>query len=327
MKYFEPGPWHRPKLKSVMIMVLIAATLFGCAARWPRQDGKKASVHEAVVDIRYNGVQRTYLVHRPPGYDAGQPLPLVVVLHGAFGNARGVEKLSGFSELADEKRFIVLYPNGNGVMGGFQHWNAGHCCGTAAANGIDDAGFIETVIKDTCRRLAVDQNRIFMVGFSNGGMMTYRFAAEKGDMLAAVAVLAASAGSQGARWTIPEPVKALPVIAFHGLADKHVPFQGGASPGRKSANHYWPAMRSLGIWEARNGCAQSPEEHDQRHGKVHVRTWKECTQHRSVVLYTLEGWTHLWPTRYYTDKLDSRDPLYRFDATSVIWDFFDASTR
>ena len=90
-----------------------------------------------------------------------------------------MEKFSGFSALADREKFLVLYPDGMGLFGYLQHWNAGHCCGKAAKDKVDDVGFIAAAIEDVCDHLRVDRSRIYMLGFSNGGMMAYRFAAEK----------------------------------------------------------------------------------------------------------------------------------------------------
>jgi polyhydroxybutyrate depolymerase len=199
--------------------------------------------YEAKVDMRFHGFQRTYRVHLPPGYNSGQSLPLVVVLHGAFDTAKGIERISGFSQLADQHNFIALYPNGIGILGYLQHWNAGHCCGKAAADTTDDVGFLSQVIEDACARLAVDRGRIYMTGFSNGGMMVHRFAAERGDLLAAAAPMAASAGGrpddQTPEWSIPAPVHPLALLVVHGLADGYVPYAGGTSPARDTARQNW----------------------------------------------------------------------------------------
>lgn len=316
-------PWRT----QAMGLVLLAAILAGCATSLPQNPGKAAATYEAKVDISHHGFQRTYRVHLPPGYDGAQPLPLVVVLHGAFGTAGYVERFSGFSDLADEKGFIALYPNGIGYLGVGQHWNAGHCCGAAADDHVDDVGFIAAVIEDACSRLAVNRRRVFMVGFSNGGMLTYRFAAEKGQMLAAIAPLAASAGGrrdgQSPEWGIPAPVRPLPVMAVHGLDDDHVPFGGGTGTAWKNEREYWPVLRSLQVWIERNGCTDAPSERDERQGKVHVRTWKDCTSDNPVVLYTLEGWPHKWPTPYFSARRSPGDPLYNLDMARLIWNFFD----
>jgi hypothetical protein len=90
---------------------------------------------------------------------------MVVVIHGVFDTVKGMEKFSGFSHLANQENFVVLYPEGIGIFGYLQHWNAGHCCGKAANDKIDDVGYLADAIKNVCNRLSIDRNRIYMVGF------------------------------------------------------------------------------------------------------------------------------------------------------------------
>jgi polyhydroxybutyrate depolymerase len=59
---------------------------------------------------------------------------------------------------------------------------------------VNDVGFIEMAIEETCRIVNVDRRRIYMVGFSNGGMLTHRFGSEHSNRLAAIAPMAASIG-------------------------------------------------------------------------------------------------------------------------------------
>ena len=185
--------WNIIGVTTGIVLLSVGVFVAGCASNLPRSHrvvGPKTYLGK--VDIRINGFRRTYRVHIPPGYHADIQLPLVVVIHGAFDTAEGIEKISKFSRLADKEKFVVLYPNGFGLMGFLQHWNAGHCCGKAADDQLDDVGFIATAIEDVASRFNIDRARIYMVGFSNGGMLAYRFAAEKSELLAAVAPLAAS---------------------------------------------------------------------------------------------------------------------------------------
>jgi polyhydroxybutyrate depolymerase len=180
-----------------LLMVLASLLIMtGCATYFPMDHVEGGKTYKNAVDIRINGFRRTYLVHIPSGYKAETPLPLVVVIHGAFDTAEGMEKITRFSQLADREGFMVLYPNGMGLLGFLQHWNAGHCCGKAADDQVDDVGFVAAAIEDVCVRFKVDRDRIYMMGFSNGGMLTHRFAAERGDLLAAAAPMAASIGGK-----------------------------------------------------------------------------------------------------------------------------------
>jgi polyhydroxybutyrate depolymerase len=310
------------------IVVLIACQFsIGCTPtllQVNRLVGPKT--YQGAVDIRLNGFRRTYLVHIPPGYRPEISLPLVVVIHGAFDTAEGMEKFSKFSRLADSENFIVMYPNGFGVMGFLQHWNAGHCCGKAAGDKLEDVGFVAAAIEDVAVRLKIDRDRIYMVGFSNGGMLVYRFAAERGGLLAAVAPLAASIGGRPAEdaseWRIPEPEKPLSVITIHGLADDDVPYEGGVSSRRGGTRTYWSVEDSVDFWVNRNGCAPQPVTQTMRSESVLIKSWENCKNETTVALWLIKGWGHVWPGKYFTTDLAEDDPLKNFDAAEIIWDFF-----
>lgn len=283
------------------------------------------------MDMRYNLLKRSYLVHVPPAYDPKKAFPLVVVLHGAFDNASGVEKATGFSQLADRENFIVQYPNGISLFGFLQHWNAGHCCAKAASDNVDDVGFIAASIEDLCSRLNIDRHRIYMVGFSNGGMMAYRFAAERSDLLAAVAPLAASIGGSPSadqpEWRIPVPEHALSVISMHGMQDEDIPYEGGISPRRGGDRRYYSVPESIGFWVKHNGCDATMDEQTAYQGSVTVKSWKGCSDGNEVSLYLLKGWGHVWPGKVFLGSLEAGHPLKEFEAAEIIWDFFKQHRR
>jgi polyhydroxybutyrate depolymerase len=310
------------------LLCLVMSTIFlnGCTGSLKSGDIKGPATYHCRMDLVTGGFQRAYRVHIPSGYDGTTPLPLVVVIHGAFDTAKNIEKISGFSQLADRDAFIVLYPEGIGIFGYLQHWNAGHCCGKAADDPIDDVGYLATAIADVCIRLPVDQRRIYMVGFSNGGMMTYRFAAERTGTLAAAASIAASIGGRptasAPEWRIPAPGKPLPILIIHGLEDDDVPFEGGHSVHRKGERTYLSVPDSVQFWVDANGC-QGPPIHSLRcHGAVRIEAWDSCDNQSATVLGKIDGWGHVWPGPYFTDRLPDDDPLHDFDAAEMVWTFF-----
>jgi len=277
------------------------------------------------------GARRTYLVHIPSDYNPQNSLPLVVVIHGAFDTAQGMEKFSGFSDLADRENFVVMYPNGMGILGFFQHWNAGHCCGKAASDQVDDVGFVAAAIADVSARLKIDTDRIYMVGFSNGGMLAYRFAAERGDLLAAVAPLAATIGGkpsdEAPEWRIPDPIQPLSVITFHGLADDDITYEGGVSLHRGGNRTFWSVEKSVEFWVRHNGCNPKAAITDLNGGRVQIKSWGVCRNDTEVALYLIENWGHVWPGDYFTAGLAADDPLKNFDAAEIIWDFFKSHRK
>jgi polyhydroxybutyrate depolymerase len=309
-----------------LCMMMTVCLSNACTGTLPSAHVEGPYTYHQRMELETGGFQRSYRVHIPASYDPSTPVPLVVVVHGAFDTASGIEESSGFSRIADRENFIVLYPEGIGIFGFLQHWNAGHCCGKAADDQIDDVGYLATAINDACRRLSVDRNRIYMVGFSNGGMMTYRFAAEHTDMLAAAAPIAASSGGRSTadtpQWRIPAPRNPLPILIVHGLDDDHIPFSGGASAHRGGERTYLSVETSLHFWKEVNGCRGTPVVSNAHDGAVQMRTWNTCIDAAKTALCTIDGWGHRWPGPYYTAKLSEEDPLVGFDAAEMIWSFF-----
>lgn len=319
----------RPLGRSLMIVAL--TFLIGCAGRFPENQPPKTGTYRVPTSIRFNLSNRDFLLHVPPETEPDKPLPLVVVLHGAFNTARQTEKETGFSARADEEKFIVVYPEGIGIFGFLQHWNAGHCCGKAAQDNIDDLTFIDAVIAKTNSLLPIDPDRIYMAGMSNGGMLTYRYAAERGHKLAAIAAVATPIGSREnmktPNWTIPDAVLPLPVIAFHGTGDKHVPIEGGVSPLKKGPRSYDSYENAMNFWKSMAACQNTPVISEADRGSVVKTDYRGCAEEIQLTFYTLKDWEHHWPAPYFTTRLKPGDPLYNFDATRLIWEFFRKHKR
>ena len=135
----------------------------------------------------------------------------MVVLHALLTGPADAATSTGFDALADRDGVLVAYPSG--IKRSF---NAGLCCGEAVVQEVDDVAFLEDVVADLRRRGA---GRISVVGFSNGGMMAYRFACARPGLVDTVGVLSG---------TLEVPRCAGPVRALHlhGTRDTAVPFEG-----------------------------------------------------------------------------------------------------
>ena len=278
--------------------------------------------HKRKLDFRVLGFRRSYLIHIPKNYKRAEARPLVVALHGAFSTAEEMEEETGLSELADKEGFLVLYPNGITLFGWLQHWNAWHCCGRAMKDRVDDLGFVAMVIDEVCEHFNVDPSRIYMVGYSNGGMLAYLFAAQRPETLAAVAVIAATIGSRPSEPEVRIPLARapVPVLVMHGREDDRVPYEGGSSG--KNGHVYVSVKESIDFWLQADRASTVPQREERSGGRVIKETWKGRDGDQEVVLYTLEGWNHTIPTRFFTEKLPANDPLKDFDGTEIIWDFF-----
>lgn len=308
-------------------LIAALAFLFGvtaCAAPLRREKLQAGTTLECRLEtIRYNGFGRTYRLHIPRNYTADYDHPLVIVIHGAFSTAREIEQTSGFSRLADREGFIVLYPNGIGIMGYLQHWNAGHCCGKAAAENVNDTGFIWAAVEDAAHHLSIDMSRVYVVGFSNGGMLTHRLGAQASQSFAAIAPMAAAIGGKASpnapEWQITTPQTPLPVIIFHGLKDEKIPYSGGPIGGEPGKREYTPVSEAVTFWTEHNRCRNPGRRHTRFDGAVEITAWQDCTGKAEVQLYTFKGVGHEWPA---VMQADSYNPQESYDTAEVIWNFF-----
>ena len=159
------------------------------------------------------GEGRSYVLHTPIARVNPPKAPdtALIVLHGWRNDWQQVARQTGFSDLSDQRGFLVAYPEGYE-----KSWNAGVCCGEARRRGLDDVGFLTRVVADLRRRGA---ERVAMVGFSNGGMMAYAFACARPDLVQRVGVMAGSL-------QVRECAARIDVLHIHGLADAIVPYQG-----------------------------------------------------------------------------------------------------
>lgn len=316
------------------IIIFLAITLFICSCAVPVTVNNimRSGTYKKKLDMRVMGIRRYYLLHVPPGYTPEKKYPLVIIIHGAFSTPKEIEKRSGFSTVADREGFLAAYPSGAfGLFGFLKHWNAGHCCGKAAEDNIDDVGFLLKVMDDIQADYAVDINRTYMTGFSNGGMLTYRFAAEHTDRLAAASPLGATLGGRASAkmplCKTPRPKSTLPLIVFHARDDLHVPYDGGISPEKGGEREYISVSDSIEFWVKNNKCDPKPRVDILYRGRVTRKEWSDHSHGKDIILYTIDKWGHRWPGKYFTDSLDKDDPLNGFSAAEIIWNFFEARKR
>ena len=113
-----------------------------------------------------------------------------------------------------------------------------------------------------------------------------------------------------------DPVRPVPIVAFHGTADRIVPYAGFRPLGLPAVED-WTAE-----WAERNGCGPAPAP-ERIAADVERTAWTGCDA--AVVLYTVEGGRHGWPgSERALAVLDSTDSI---DASEIIWEFFEAHPR
>jgi polyhydroxybutyrate depolymerase len=173
---------------------------------------------------------RTYLLHAPACAAPCAARPLVLVLHGLGETAKQAETLTNFDHYADADGFVVAYPQALATNVDTAAWNAGpktgptQCCAAATA---DDMTWLAGLPKAINKRVAIDPKRVYLAGFSNGGMMAWTAACERPDVFAAAEVVSGA---------LLVPCTKTVVHVLHAHDPTHdciVPYHGGYTCGGK----------------------------------------------------------------------------------------------
>ena len=118
----------------------------------------------------HDGKTREYILYIPLTYDGLTDVPLVINMHG-YGSSMTEQIVYGdFRKIADTANFIIVVPNGLLDASNIQHWNY------FDANGEDDTGFISMLIDEINSNYAVNTDRVYAAGMSNGGFMSIHLA-------------------------------------------------------------------------------------------------------------------------------------------------------
>lgn len=312
-------------LVSGLVLTSLAFVSWEAAAPSPQQvdptlDYTPVESGDHTRTLLWDGRQRSYIAHIPPGYDGSEPLPLVFDFHGGGGNANYARDMTLFSDKADEEGFIVVYPNGTGRLPNrLLTWNGGTCCAYAAENDIDDVGFVRAVVDDLGVWVNIDPQRIYATGLSNGAIMSYRLACEAADLFAAVAPVAGTLN-----YAPCQPSEPVAVLHIHGLADENVPYYGGVGVGLSGVD-FEPVPSTVAFWVGANDCSRDPVITEGEH--VIHDVYSECDGGVAVELYTLIEGGHSWPGGEPSGREGADEPSPYLDATDVIWDFFLANPQ
>ncbi len=270
--------------------------------------------------LMFAGRERSYALL--DAHKGGTPAPLVIVLHGGGGN--GSTMLPRWADKARSEGLVVAAPDGVGRMQGMGTWNAGGCCGEAMTSGLDDVAFVNAVVDDITRKGGIDTRRIYVAGFSNGGMLTHRFAIAHGDRIAAAAVVS------GAMFGDEKPAATpVPMLIMHGRKDNVVGYDGGMSPtsfiARAQSAPFLPVERTVAFWRDADGCRAAPAV--TTGGDVTGARSLGCSGGSEVLFYSLASAGHGWPGDTRSRGMLGNDPYTQINATEVIWDFFKVHRR
>jgi polyhydroxybutyrate depolymerase len=225
------------------------------------------------------GSQRSARVHRSTAADAG-PAPVVVALHGYGGFGLELEQISGLSDAADARGWVVVYPEGTGTTQAWADLPGDSVHAT-------DVAFLRQIVDTLAVGGCGDPTRVVLAGISQGGWLADLIACEQDDLMIAVVAVAAR---EFPGWPCigNHPVA---FAAVNGVLDEVIPYAGGPVNGVNVRDaesvDAWLAARA-----ATRDCDPTPQS-KRASQHVEVTTWSGCSA--PVTLYRVEDGGHSWP--------------------------------
>ena len=230
-------------------------------------------------NLNVNGTNRTMNVYAPKNIEKGRPL--IIQMHGMNQDAPYQQNAAKWESIADTARFIVVFPNGENKA-----WDIG---------GDKDINFIKAIINEMYSKYGIDKNRVYVSGFSMGGMMSYHVANKMGDQIAAIAPVSGGGG-------VNSPKRAMPIMHTHGTTDDVV--------------NYNSTVNTLKGWVNAQKCSSNsqkikPYPSTKPGSAASLEIWSGCTDGVEVRLLTIDGKGHWY----------SMDEAVSVNTSVEIWNF------
>ncbi|HZH86422.1 MAG TPA: T9SS type A sorting domain-containing protein [Brumimicrobium sp.] len=258
--------------------------------------------------MTHDGKVREYILYVPQMYDVSVEVPLVINLHGYTSNMTQQLVYGDFRKIADTANFILVVPNGLTDGTGNQHWNF------FQPNGEDDLGFLSALIDELTSNYAVNTNRVYSTGMSNGGYMSIHLACNLSSKITAVASVTGTMNPFA--MSSCSPSRPVPTMLIHGTNDPTVPYNGNTtSASVPNVISHWvnqtncnttPILTNVPNTSTTDGCTA---EHYLYTGGTNGAT---------VELFKIIDGGHTWPGAPVNIGVTNQD----INASKEIWRFF-----
>ena len=265
-------------MKKIFILFVIAL-LINCSDETDVLGTEILPGSTSTQKINHDGLERQYLIYIPNSYNGQSKLPLMINFHGFGGEVNDHLAYTDMRSLADSENFILIYPQGS-ELGGYSHWNAALNRGDNKST-VDDLGFVEALIN--LHSDIVNLKRVYAVGYSNGGMMSYALACYKSNLIAAIGSVSGSMLQ-----TDCTPSHSIPLIKLHGTSDSVISYD---------RNSYYSSVESiLGFWINFNKTSTSPvfETVDDNGTTIQKHLYDGGTNESSIEHYKILNGSHVW---------------------------------
>jgi polyhydroxybutyrate depolymerase len=257
----------------------------------------------------HDGNNREYAIYIPASYDQSQAVPLLFNFHGGGGNIVDYMSSVDMRPIADTANFILVYPQavpdpGNGGATSWMH---------KAPTTFDDVPFVEAMIDVIAAEYMIDDNRVYVCGYSLGGEFTYELACSLNNRIAAAGAVART--MQGETFNNCAPQHPTGVLTILGTADGISDYNGITFNG---IQYYMSAAETHDYWAIANNCDANPtmsniaNTNTSDGSTVERYSWKDalgCTyvEHLKVI-----NGGHDWPGVFGNMDIDASQEIWSF---------------
>lgn len=288
-------------MRHIILVAILSGILIGVNA-------------QSVLDsLEVDDINRFYRVYVPEIAKDQDNVPLVFNLHGRGSDASQQEFYAVMNEVADTAGFIICYPESE-RFDDVKLWNSGF-----DPNWVDDVGFINALIDEIHKDYAINLNKVYSCGMSNGGYQSLFMACELTNRFAAVASVTGSM----LKTVVDncEPNRAIPVMQIHGTDDPTVLYNG---------SDFGISIEELvQFWVAHNECnpigdTLNIENIDTTDNTTAERiAYAGGTNNSEVIFYKVIDGEHTWPGSLKGIGTLLGRVNHDFNASGVIWNFFN----
>ena len=261
----------------------------------------------------HDGLDRQYRIHIPD--DVADKPPVVIVLHGYSGNNNDMISNYGWIELANERGFVVVCPNGTRDQSNNRFWDVDY--DFHPQFDIDDNGFLSALAIHLQGLHDLDPERTFVTGFSNGAEMCFQLACQESETFYAFAPIVGM--MLDPLFNSCDPVIKRPILSLNGT-DDNVTFYNGDMNNSGGWGPYHSIPDMMGLWSDLLETPDMertflPDTNPNDGSTVRLDVYTSSDNDRMLRYYLVQGGGHDWPGQ--GGNMD-------IDATLETWNFFDS---
>ena len=277
---------------------------------------------QANYSLNHNGLDREYILYIPPNIESRTNLPVIFNFHGYQGRANQFFNMTDLIDIANENGVVLVYPQGAPLDGGPSHWNAAPLNSSTPSfvnkSNVNDLEFFFNLLDDVNQNNILDLNRVYAIGYSNGGMFSHFLACNTENIFAAIGDVAGTMLLD--TYNNCNPSSPVPVLKIHGTSDNVVSYNGFAQAGFKTVDdviNFWKTNNKSNEQFILNNFVSSSWANYMGPVNFEKYTYESNENDSEVIHYKMLGGGHWWD---YSLDNDLR-------TSSLLWNFFSKHSK